>query len=404
MRRSSLLIVVTAFSVTVGRGQVLLGGDAKVGSHTDVQRNGSAIQVEGHGPGTGGAYLPGEVLQDVLDDAVDGRAVFGISFAIDHGGRAWQGAAGDLIDNRPYFIASTTKLFTTAIILGLRAEGRLELDDPISRFLDTATMRGLHVHRGVDRSDIITIRHLLSHTSGLPDHFQDKGLGGKSLEEELVSGRDRYWGFEQAMERTKEMGALFPPGARGKAHYSDSNFQLLGRIIERITEESFAQVCLERIIRPLGLEDTYVYTDPRDTVPRTLYYSRAPLSIPLYMSAAQADGGVVSTSHDLMVFLRAFMSGVLFPKAYISELQQWERIFFPLRAGIGIHLLRIPWIMDPTRSVPVFIGHSGLSGALAFYSPEDDLYIVGTVNQVARPDLSFRMMIKLALSVRHEGR
>jgi hypothetical protein len=68
----------------------------------------------------------------------------------------------------------------------------------------------------------------------------------------------------------------------------------------------------------------------------------------------------------------------------------WEKDFR------GIHRFKLPWYFAPFGAVPEFIGHSGLSGALALYCPERRLFIGGTVNQVAHPDLSFRVMIKLA--------
>ena len=68
-----------------------------------------------------------------------------------------------------------------------------------------------------------------------------------------------------------------------------------------------------------------------------------------------------------------------------------------MQSGIGIHKFKLPWIFNPTGAVPYFIGHSGLSGALAFYSPADNIFIVGTVNQVAHPALSFETMVKLTL-------
>ncbi len=67
-----------------------------------------------------------------------------------------------------------------------------------------------------------------------------------------------------------------------------------------------------------------------------------------------------------------------------------------MRSGTGIHLLKLPWIFNPTGAVPYFIGHSGLSGALAFYSPKENIFVAGTVNQVAYPDISFKTMIKLS--------
>jgi hypothetical protein len=51
--------------------------------------------------------------------------------------------------------------------------------------------------------------------------------------------------------------------------------------------------------------------------------------------------------------------------------------------------------LNPTGAVPYFIGHSGLSGALAYFSPKENIYVAGTVNQVAHPDISFKTMIKL---------
>jgi CubicO group peptidase (beta-lactamase class C family) len=71
-----------------------------------------------------------------------------------------------------------------------------------------------------------------------------------------------------------------------------------------------------------------------------------------------------------------------------------------MRAGIGIHLFKLPWIFNPTGAIPYFIGHSGLSGALAYYSPQENLYVAGTVNQLAHSDISFRTMISLALKMR----
>lgn len=140
---------------------------------------------------------------------------------------------------------------------------------------------------------------------------------------------------------------------------------------------------------------TYLYQDPSDKTPKTLYYKGTELHIPQAMTSFGADGGIVSTSNDMLIFLEAFFSGKIFAKEYIDELQDWKNIFPPLKSGIGIHLFKLPWIFNPTVALPNFIGHSGLSGALAYYSPEGNIFIVGTVNQVAHPDISFRTMIKL---------
>lgn len=334
-------------------------------------------------------------LQAVLDKTIDNKKVFGTSFALKKDKLIWQGTSGDLSRDQPYFIASTTKLFTTAIILKLRAEGKLDLDDKISKYIDQSVLSGLHIFKGKDYSQELTIKQLLSHTSGLPDYFQGKGANRKSLENELTEGNDQFWTFEQAMQRTKKMKPLFAPGTKGKANYSDANFQLLGKIIETITNKSYSENCQEIIIKPLGLTKTYLYQDSTDKTPKTLYYKSNELNIPKAMTSFGADGGIVSTSNDMLIFIEAFFTGKLFTSSYIEELQEWNKIFFPMKSGIGIHLFKLPWIFNPTGAVPYFIGHSGLSGALAYYSPKENIYIVGTVNQVANPDISFKTMIKL---------
>lgn len=338
-------------------------------------------------------------FQAILDKTVDGKKIFGTTFAIKKDTIIWQGASGNLSIDQLYFIASTTKLFTTAIILKLRAEGKLSLDDKISNYIDKSILSGLHIYKGKDYSEELTMKHLLSHSSGLPDYFQGKGTSGKSLENEITEGNDQFWTFEQAIERTKIMTPLFAPGTKGKANYSDANFQLLGKIIETITHKSYADNCKELIIKPLGLTKTYLYQDTTDKTPKTLYYKSKELNIPKAMSSFGADGGIVSNSADMLIFIEAFFTGKLFPSTYIDELQEWNNIFFPMKSGIGIHLFKLPWIFNPTGAVPYFIGHSGLSGALAYYSPKENIFVVGTVNQVAHPDISFKTMIKLTQKI-----
>lgn len=340
-----------------------------------------------------------QALQRILDKAVDRRKVFGTSFALKKGQQQWQGASGNLQADQPYFIASTTKLFTTAIVLAMQAEGTLHLSEPLGRYLDDRLLDRLHVWKGTDYSRVLTIEHLLAHTSGLPDYFQDKGPDGSSLERALMTGQDRAWTLEDILSQTKRMKPLFAPGTPGKAHYSDTNFQLLGHLIECLSGSSYIQNCQKYIIGPLDLTNTWVYTDPNDTRPADMYYKDRPLHIPKAMCSFFPDGGIVSTSADMLRFVEAFFTGKLFPGSDIAGLQRWNRIFFPMRAGVGIHLFDLPWIFNPTGAVPAFIGHSGLSGALAFYSPAHDLFVAGTVNQIAHPDLSFRTMIKLTQQV-----
>lgn len=81
------------------------------------------------------------------------------------------------------------------------------------------------------------------------------------------------------------------------------------------------------------------------------------------MTSFGADGGMVSNSADMLIFIEAFFTGKLFPKTYIDDLQHWNKIFFPIESGIGIHKFQLPRMFNPTGAIPYFIGHSGLSGA-----------------------------------------
>lgn len=340
---------------------------------------------------------PSNKLQRVLDKAVDNKSIFGVSFCVENGDHSitFCGAAGNLATDSQYFIASTTKLLVSATVLGLASQKAFHLDDPMANYLDKSMLEGLLVIKGVDCSGHITIRQLLAHTSGLPDYFQQKQARGQSFLETLTSGIDQAWSFEQVMAEAKKMKPAFRPGEKGKALYSDTNYQLLGRLIETVSGQPLPAALHEFIIAPLGLHKTYLYTDSRDTRPAPFYYQKKQLTVPRAMTSFGADGGVVSTSAELMIFLRAFFGGQFFPVENLAWMKQWNRIFFPLEAGVGLTRFKLPRLFSPFQPVPELIGHSGLSGTVAFFAPEKDLYLTGTVNQVAAPDRSFRLMLEL---------
>jgi CubicO group peptidase (beta-lactamase class C family) len=339
-------------------------------------------------------------LQLILDKAIDNKKVFGASFCIKNKGELYFAASGNMEEISQYFIASTTKLFTTAVILNLRSNGKLKLEDSISKYIEPSILEGLHKYKNNDYSSNITIKNLLAHTSGLPDYFQGKDDKGQSLEVYLIEKEDRGWSFEESVQMSKKLKPLFPPGTNGKANYSDTNFQILGKIIEFITEKSLSENYQELIINPLALSNTYLYTDISDKRPRDMYYKNKVLHIPKAMTSFEPDGGIVSSTKDMIQFIESFFKGKFFPESYIPELKVWNPIFFPMQSGIGIHRFKLPWIFNPFGVVPELIGHSGLSGALAYCNLEKDLFITGTVNQIAYPETSFKLAIKLIQSLR----
>ncbi|WP_210422561.1 serine hydrolase domain-containing protein [Cryobacterium sp. BB307] len=304
---------------------------------------------------------------------------------------------------KQYFIASVTKLYTTAIVLQLRASGDLTFDTPAADILGADTLAGLNTFGGIDRAADITIGHLLSHTSGIPDYFEGAPKGGESVMARMLRD-DVRWSFDDAVGTSRQLPAPFAPGTPGKALYSDTNFQLLGKVIETVTAGSYEAGVDERVIRRLGLDDTYLFTestlDRADTVSSFLN-GRAPLPRPQAMASFGPDGSIVSTTDDGIEFLRAFLTGDLFPVEYIDELTAtWRTVFTPLEYGIGIMRFALPRILSPFAPVPAMIGHSGASGSVLYRVPDLDLYLCGTVNQVKNRSLPYRLMATLVNALR----
>ncbi|TVR58331.1 MAG: class A beta-lactamase-related serine hydrolase [Spirochaetaceae bacterium] len=315
------------------------------------------------------------------------RAVYGAILRVESGdGRlSWQGATGNLEADQRYFIASVTKMYVTVVVLRLCRENRMSLDDPIADRLPADLIQGIHVTDGVDRTGEITIRHLISNTSGITDYFFGKDADGKKAASDLFDGNDEPWPLERILERVRSLKPRFAPGQPGKVHYSDTNYELLGRIIETVTGKSCAEVFAEFIFDELGLHDTYAYTDPTDTSPAPMYYKDKPVHVPLYIASITPEGGIVSTAKETMIFLKAFFTGRFFPPETVEDLKRWNRIFFPGQFDYGIGLERqwIPRIMTPFTPIGELLGFWGQCGAFAFHNPKRDLYFTGTVNQLS---------------------
>lgn len=345
-------------------------------------------------------------LEETVQRMARSRAVHGAILCVESGDRTltWIGAAGNLNPDRRYFIASVTKMYVTVVVLRLRQENRISLDDPIHRYLPADLLHGIHVLNGVDRTDEITVRHLISNTSGLTDYFFGKGPDGSKAADALLQGHDEAWPLERIVERVRTLKPRFRPGQPGKVHYSDTNYELLGRIIETITGQTIAEVFTEFIFDELDLSDTYAFIDPADSTPAPLYYKDGPVHVPRYLASVTAEGGIVSTAAETMTFLKAFFTGRFFPTETVQELKQWNRIFFPgqFYYGIGLEKHWTPRIISPLHPIGELLGFWGQSGAFAFHNPQKDLYFTGTVNQLSGfgHSAAVKAMIRIIKAVR----
>ena len=289
-------------------------------------------------------------LTRLLERTVARGRVHHVNLAIFGGdGRHWSGAAGaaDAVGtplrlDTPFFIASITKRFIITLVLQAHERGELHLDAPVTTYLPAWVTDGLHVYRGRDHTGAITVRHLASHTSGLPDHFE-KPRKGRSLFADLEADNDRAWTFEDVVRMVKEdHRPHFAPqdltATRQRARYSDTGFQLLIRTLETVTGSTYAHLLTERIIEPLGLAHTWLpdQTEPLapTSAPSALFAGDRPLDLPR-MIAASND--LMSTNQDLLHFQRALLAGSTFRDAstlaLLTERANLLRNAFPLRYG-----------------------------------------------------------------------
>lgn len=135
----------------------------------------------------------------------------------------WTGTTGTtvsgkpVIETTPFFIASIDKLYNATIAMMLTETGALDIDKSICAYLPEDITRQLHVYRGHDYTHDITVRHLLTHASGLPDWLEDYPKGGESLVEVVLKHGDRLIPTEEVINHVREqLSPHFPPPESGR--------------------------------------------------------------------------------------------------------------------------------------------------------------------------------------------
>ncbi len=326
-------------------------------------------------------------LEHAFEAISSKKGVSSAVFRVENGDGSffWSKSYGEMHEDDRYFIASVTKLYITTIILMLVNQGKLKLQDPIRKYLPDDMITGLHVIKEVDYSQDITIKHLISNTSGLPDYFFHKLPNGKTFASNILEGVDVSLSLEDTIRYVKDFTPKFPPGKKGKAAYSDTNYQLLQKIIEVVCDQPLSEVFQKRIFDRLDLKHTYAYTDITDTRPVPYNYGMKKLWVPKYMATITGEGGIVSTAKEVMVHTKSFFQGEFFAKEEIESLKQWNIILPPpslFYFGVGLEKLFVPRIISPLKPIGEILGFWGQTGSFAFYHPKTDLYFSGTTNQI----------------------
>jgi len=331
-------------------------------------------------------------IQKIIDRSIDQKQIFGITLSLSYKNESHHFAAGNRQTGDPYFIASITKLYTAAVLFALVDQDKVALDDPINEYLPSSVLGGLHVYNGKEYSNDITVRHLVTNTSGISDYFMQQENGEKSLFDHLKTVGDTTLAFDQMIDMTKELPSVFPPGAADRAFYSDTNFQLLGKVIEKVTGQSIEESYESFIFEPLDLQQTYLYKDAFDTTPAQFYHKKDVLHIPKMMSSFRADGGLVATSEENLKFLKAFINHRLFSEKHVSLNTGWNKIFAPFQYGYGMMKFKF-------FGMPEMIGHAGANGSFAYYIPSKQVYITGSINQTDKQQQVYKLIGKILRTI-----
>jgi D-alanyl-D-alanine carboxypeptidase len=334
-------------------------------------------------------------VQRAMDRAVAEEGVPGMVAEVVDGHRSWFGRAGvadtttgrEQRPNERIRIGSATKAFTATVVLQLEADGRLDLDDTVDKWLP-----GLVQGNGNDGREI-TIRHLLNHTSGIFNYGNDTQVA--RIGQDFYDHRFDSYTPEQLVEIGLRNTRYFPEPGDGFV-YSNTGYVLAGMIVEKATGRRLADVIRSRIVRPLELDGTYL---PDNEVeirgPHPRHYSTLFVNEPgatVYdvteqnVSYGWAAGGMVSTVEDLNTFTRALLAGRLLEPAQQREMFSMVRtVVTNPETGVEIE----PWIFDTTYGLGVWswtlscgtevwgIG-GAISGAMGFsLGTRDGEHLVG---------------------------
>ena len=292
-------------------------------------------------------------LVEAVDEARERWEVPGIAAAVWRDGAVESCASGitSIETNQPvtpstlFQIGSITKVFTATLVMTLVDEGRLDLDEPVATYLPDLQLVDPEAQR------TITLRHLLSHTSGVEgDRFEDSyGIGDDALTKRLAAFQDHR--------------QLTPPGELWA--YCNSGFYLAAAVIERILGTTYEAAMRERVFEPLELSRSFLFAHEAITYPVAVGHNQAPGDEPEIARAyplprfANGAGAIISTVEDLVSFAAFHMDdGRIDGKQVLSEAAVRQMQAEQTRAANFAEAYGIGWAIYRDNGVRV-IGHGG---------------------------------------------
>lgn len=315
---------------------------------------------------------------------------------------SWKFDFGDL--SRPVHAASSGKLMTATLIAMLVERGHFSFDTSVGALLPAGDVTGLPAVAGVDVAKEVTVEHLLTHTSGLPDFFEPpRGHETAASFRAVVNERERRWSPGALLDEARRLPAVGRPGERFR--YADTNYVLLGRIAEEAGGEPFATLLQTRILDPAGMERsstpydaTLIPDDVTGLDVAPFWIGRHELSHAHSMSLDWAAGNVVGPPQDFVRFQQALHRGDLISLALLAHLKRpRNRLRGGIHYGAGTMTLRFGELFPLAwRGLPEPVGHLGFFANHVFYYPELDAHVVLNFHSSRRMRQSFLIHARIA--------
>jgi len=306
--------------------------------------------------------------------------------------------------SQPFHAASVGKVMTATLVAMLVEQGRLGFETPVGKVLPGSDLDGLPAAPGVDVRTDVTVEHLLTHTSGVPDYFEPpRGHRTEVSTRTVAREPDRYWSPAALLDEARRLPARERPGERFR--YGDTAFVLLGRVVEEVTGEPFNAALRARVFEPCGMDRSSTpYSDARspadleglDVAP--FWLGRHELSRALSMSLDWAGGGIVAPPSDLVRFQRALHGGRLIT----PETLRWmaaprHRRRRGIHYGAGMVTVRFGEFTPPfLRGLPEPVGGLGHFATHLFYYPRQDAHVVLNFHAYRRMNQSFTTHARIA--------
>jgi D-alanyl-D-alanine carboxypeptidase len=306
-----------------------------------------------------------------------------------------EGKTGEIQANpkQANHLASVGKLFTATLVSMMQDKGLLSFDDKIAKYLDADLMHSLHIYKGKDYSGDISIKHLLKQTSGLNDVFFP-------LLEKIRNDSNLEMTVKEALEWGK--ANLKPVGKPGQKHfYTDTNYYLLGLIIENITQKPFHEAVHEMIFEPLKMDNAYIngYSEPKNKPqypPANIYlFNTNFIENKRIAKIDYAGGGVVAPLSEFHVFMKALVTGQLVKEATLNQM-----IYDDVKMGFPALGFNYGYSVWKPRAIPLLMpkkyfcwGCVGVTGAFMFFHPQTEAYVIGTFNDKSYTSKALRFML-----------